>query len=208
MSNTVEESISTICVILSFLCSLDIMCHPCLHNSRVPDPALFASHTDHKSESTAHKSCATEYWIKAKHPLGRSCKTSMGLGAAEVSPEHMGIGTGPVVLSGICPLVRCLGQAVPGLLLLLGPFQAHLYSHAAYMNWTMQLLHRVPVTQSVNILSKGKKVHKTFRPLWVTIFAFSDVKVPFKPSLCVHLREGNQSANSPVRHSRNILLKM
>lgn len=61
MSNTVAESISTICVILSFLCSLDIMCHPCLHNSRVPDPALFASHTDHKSESTAHKSCATEY---------------------------------------------------------------------------------------------------------------------------------------------------
>lgn len=62
MSNTAEESISTICVILSFLCSsLDIMCHPCLHNSQVPDPAFFASHTDHKSEITAHKSRATEY---------------------------------------------------------------------------------------------------------------------------------------------------
>lgn len=156
MSSPVEESISTICVILSFLCSLDIMCHPCLHNSQVPDPASFASHTDHKSESTAHKSCATEHWIKGKQPLGRSCRTSLGLGAAEVSPEHTGMGTGPAVLSSKCPLVRCLGQALPSLLLLSGPFQAHLYSHATYMDWTEQLLHHVPVIQSVNILSEEK----------------------------------------------------
>lgn len=62
MSNTVKESISAICVILSFLCSSwDTMCHLCLHNSQVPDPAFSASHTDHKSESAAHKSCATEH---------------------------------------------------------------------------------------------------------------------------------------------------
>lgn len=66
------------------------------------------------------------------------------------------------------------------------------------MDWTVQLLHPVPVIQSENILSEGEKVHKTFRLLWVAIFAFSDTKVSFKSSLCVHLREGNQPANSPV----------
>lgn len=78
------------------------------------------------------------------------------------------------------------------------------------MNWTVQLLHRVPVIQSVNILSKGKRVHKTFRLLWVAISAFSDMKVSFKSSLCVHLREGNQPANSPIVLSEALqkLLKM
>lgn len=120
----------------------------------------------------------------------------MGLGAAEVPPEYMGIGTSPAVLSSKYPLVRCLGQAVPSLLLLLGPFQPHLYS--TYMNWTVQLLHHVPAIQFVNILRERKKVHKTFRLLWAAIFAFSDMKVSFKSSLCVHLREGTQSANSPA----------
>lgn len=113
MSSTVEESISTICVILSFLCSLDIMCHPCLHNSQVPDPAFFASHTDHKSESTAHKSCATEYWIKVKQPLGRSCRTSLGLGAAEISPEHVGIGTGQLSSAVSVPWWGALAKLFP-----------------------------------------------------------------------------------------------
>lgn len=62
MSERAEESISTICVILSFLCSstLDSMCHLCLHNSQVPDPAFSASPTDRKSGSAVHKSRATE----------------------------------------------------------------------------------------------------------------------------------------------------
>lgn len=117
MSNSAEESISTICVILSFLCSsLDIMCHPCLHNSQVPDPALFASHTDHKSESTLinHVPLNTEssWTSQAKTPLGRSCRTLKGLGVAGLSPEYMGIGTSTVVLSTEHPLVGCLSQAV------------------------------------------------------------------------------------------------
>lgn len=112
MSNAAEESISTIRVILSFLCSsLDIMCHPCLHNSQVPDPAFFANHADHKSESTAHKSCATEHRLTLKHPmtpLGRSCRT---LGELRASPGDIKRGTSTVVLSSKYPFIGSLSQA-------------------------------------------------------------------------------------------------
>lgn len=66
----------------------------------------------------------------------------------------------------------------------------------------MQLFHRVPVIQFVNILSKGKEVPETFRLLWLTTFAFSNMKVSFHFLLSLYLQEGNQSANSPVLPSK------
>lgn len=100
------------------------------------------------------------------------------------------MGIGPALLSSKYPLVRSWPSCSQP-----APFP---WPISIPMNWTVQLLHPVPVMQSVNILSEGKKVHKTFRLLWVAISAFSDMKVSFQSSLCVHLREGNQPANSPV----------
>lgn len=66
MSNMAKESISTICVILSFPCSLNIVCQLCCHNSQVPSTISLANSTAHKSHSMAHKSHAVEYISKIK----------------------------------------------------------------------------------------------------------------------------------------------